>query len=395
MQLENIKVILRIRPKDKKEQDDDFLKVDRNSVNLGNNVFAFDLLFDKHSSQNDIFENVAKPAVEWCCQGYNSAIFAYGPTNSGKTYTMFGDKNEKGIIPRTAEKLFDILNTSENVVEYTIKCSFIEIYLERIRDLLNKEESKEQLKIRQHPIKGNYAQGLIEKYVYTPNELIRVINLAFKRRATSSTSLNDRSSRSHAVVSLIIEQKNTDGTETRGKLHLVDLAGSENVGRSEAQGVALTEAQMINKSLSALGNVINALNEKREHVPYRDSKLTFLLQDSLGGNSKTIVITAASPSKDSNLDTLNTLKFAKRIKEIKNIPKVNKTDGTINLLKTIEKMNKDNSRAIKRYKRLKKGYKSIINKQKAIIVEYIRKCGELELRNYEKSLYMLLQGKVD
>jgi kinesin family protein 5 len=165
--------------------------------------------------------------------------------------------------------------------------------------------------------------------------------LGIKQRRITSTSVNNVSSRSHVVLTITISQLGSDESEIIGKINLVDLAGSENVGKSEVHGVALSEAQNINKSLSSLGNVINALTEvRRDHIPYRDSKLTYLLQDSLGGNSKTIIIAAVNPVISNMSETLGTLKFAKRAKEIKNVPKMNKNASTLNLLKTIENLNK-------------------------------------------------------
>jgi hypothetical protein len=260
--------------------------------------------------------------------------------NSGKSFCMFGNedgnKKQKGIIPRSCQTIFK--NISKDMIETTVKCSFIEIYKERIIDLLNRVN--DDLHIR-HFEKGVYIQGLTEKYVYSPEDILSTIQDGTMQRTVSSTSVNNVSSRSHALLTITITQIGLDGSEIISKLNLVDLAGSENVGRSEAQGLTLQEAQNINKSLSALGNVINALTEVgRDHIPYRDSKLTYILQDSLGGNSKTIMIATASPSVAVASETLNTMKFAKRAKQIKNAPKVNKNESNINLLNTIAMLNK-------------------------------------------------------
>lgn len=274
--------------------------------------------------------------------------------NSGKTFTMFGredgDYEQRGIIPRTCDCLFQTLNNQTDAVEVGIRCSFLEIYQEKLRDLLDTQKKwaenlpvdyNPELHIRQNEKKGIYVQGLIEKFVYSPEDILEVIKDGAEQRSVTSTALNNVSSRSHAVLTIFVNKILSDGTESFGKLHLIDLAGSENVGKSEVQGIALNEAKMINKSLSSLGNVINALTEsKRDHIPYRDSKLTYLLQDSLGGNSKTILITTASSSTMSYSETLNTLKFAKRAKEIKNAPIVNKNESNQNLIKTIELLKK-------------------------------------------------------
>jgi len=337
---ENIKVCIRVRPQGK---DNDFsLRVDpkKNLIEISENTretqqFTFDNVFDQTIGQEKIFNSIAQEAVDMVCQGYNATIFAYGATSSGKSFTMFGSPSKPGIIPRSCQTLFQNINKKDDVVDANMKCSFLEIYREQIRDLLS-PETDTNLKLRQSSIKGVYVQGLIEKYVYTSQEIISTIETGTLQRTTASTALNSVSSRSHAVLTLTLTQKMSDGSETISKLNLVDLAGSENVDKSEVQGIELSEAQTINKSLSCLGNVIYALTEKgRGHIPYRDSKLTYLLQDSLGGNSKTILIATVSPSRNCYSETINTLKFAKRAKEIKNIPKVNKNESTANLIKSL------------------------------------------------------------
>lgn len=362
---ENIKVISRFRPLNQRElkdqQSDNFiLNIDTktNSIVIGKksmtekghdetHQFIFDCVYGEDASQEYIFNTGIKNAVQWVIDGYNGTIFAYGPTGSGKTHTMFGGtKEQRGIIPRCSELLFEQINSKEDVIEAHIKCSFLEIYRENIRDLLNPLGSTSKipgqitnLRIRESKQKGIYVQGLIEKFVYTPLEILQVIKEGTHQRAIASTSLNNTSSRSHAVLTLITTQILNDGTEIVSKLHLIDLAGSENVGRSEAQGTTLAEAQMINKSLSALGNVIYSLTEKnREHIPYRDSRLTYLLQNSLGGNSKTILITTSTQQELSYSETVNTLKFAQRAKLIKNIPIVNRNRSNADLRETIEKL---------------------------------------------------------
>lgn len=337
---ENIKVCIRVRPQGK---DNDFsLRVDpqKNLIEISENTretqqFTFGNVFDQTIGQEKIFNSIAQEAVDMVCQGYNATIFAYGATSSGKSFTMFGTPNNPGIIPRSCQTLFQNINKKDDVVDANMKCSFLEIYREQIRDLLS-PETDTNLKLRQSSIKGVYVQSLIEKYVYTSQEILSTIETGTLQRTTASTALNSVSSRSHAVITLTLMQKMSDGSETISKLNLVDLAGSENVDKSEVQGIELSEAQTINKSLSCLGNVIYALTEKgRGHIPYRDSKLTYLLQDSLGGNSKTILIATVSPSRNCYSETINTLKFAKRAKEIKNIPKVNKNESTTNLIKSL------------------------------------------------------------
>jgi len=335
---ENIRVAVRFRP-EAVQNEKIIISPDQGLVTMGSHQFIFDHVFPCDSTQKEIFDTIIRPAIDWVSQGYNSTIFAYGNTSSGKSYTIFGPKENPGVVPRSCEALFSSINSNDQVAEANMKCSFLEIYRENIRDLLQEYSPipEIELKIRQNSSKQVYVQGLLEKYVYSPQEILSIINKGTLQRVTASTSLNDTSSRSHAVLTLTLTQKFLDGSETVSKLNIIDLAGSENVGKSEAKGINLLEAQNINKSLSALGNVIYAITEKnRDHIPYRDSKLTFLLRDSIGGNSKTIIIATASMSY---FETLNTLKFANRAKDIKNVPKVNRNESNSNLLKTIDLLN--------------------------------------------------------
>lgn len=354
---ENIRVVVRFRPLNQRERSNlkgqDFhLQISNNSVKIGqggirdNHEFTFDNVFDQKSTQSEIFDGVAKNVVDWVTKGYNATIFAYGMTGAGKSFTMFGDKeHDRGIIPRSCELLFKLIEGNSDIVETTVKVSFLEIYRERIRDLqrpapmgVNKIPT---LRIRQSTEKGIYVQGLMEKYVYTPKDILDTIEKSTSHRATASTVMNDTSSRSHAVLTIILSQTMIDGTVKVSKLNMVDLAGSEDVGKSEVTGANLIEAQTINKSLSALGNVIVALTEKgRVHIPYRDSRLTYLLQDSLGGNSKSTLIAAVTPDKNSYVETLSTLKFAKRTKQIKNVPMVNSHRSNASLHVIIETLHK-------------------------------------------------------
>jgi kinesin family protein 5 len=347
-------VVIRFRPFNLKEDRTiggffDIKPIENTVIVNDNNTtsnFYFDNVFDTMSTQEEIFNDIAKNAIDWVVQGYNSSIFSYGPTSSGKTFTMFGDNDNPGIIPRSCKYIFSCLKDTE----FTIKCSFLEIYRDKLRDLLDVSTTSNELKIRQHATKGIYLQGIKEKLVYNPDEIMDHIKEGMNQRITSATALNTVSSRSHAILTITITQTLSDGSEMISKLNMIDLAGSENVSKSEVQGINLLEAQTINKSLSALGNVIYALTEKgREHIPYRDSKLTFLLQDSLGGNSKTIIIGTASPSKNCLSDTIETMKFIKRAKNLKNNPKVNKNESIESLLKTIESLKK-------RIKELEEGY---------------------------------------
>jgi len=336
---ENIQVVLRFRPLHEAENSIGLEIIDRSVIISDKNTtheFTYDYVFTEKSRQDTVYDQVARSAVESVCNGYNSTIFAYGCSGTGKTYTMFGQENDLGVIPRACESIFR--NMNKDLLTWSIKFSFIEIYNENIRDLLNHRNS--DLAIRKCE-KGIYIQGLTEKLVYGAEDILHSISEGSKQRTVSSTQVNSVSSRSHALLTITITQTGIDESEIVSKLNLVDLAGSENVGRSEVHGIALAEAQNINKSLSALGNVINALTEVgREHIPYRDSKLTYILQDSLGGNSKTVIIATASPNTYVLSETLSTMKFAKRAKEIKNAPKVNKNESYTNLLKTISMLDK-------------------------------------------------------
>lgn len=291
------------------------------SLRVKEHEFTFDRVFDGGATQSEIYREV-QPAVQDLLDGYNATIFAYGQTSSGKTYTMQGpdidDADKKGIIPRVVEDIFASVEAAPEEVEFTIRASYLEIYMERIRDLLDPE--RDNLRIREDRTKGIFVQGQKEVYVGSVADVFEVLHIGQHNRAIASTGMNAQSSRSHSVFLLAIASRNTRDMSTRsGKLYLVDLAGSEKVGKTGAEGTTLNEAKMINKSLSALGNVIKALTEgKAQHVPYRDSKLTRLLQESLGGNARTTLIINCSPSTYNEEETLSTLRFGNRAKTIIN-----------------------------------------------------------------------------
>ena len=287
--------------------------------------YTFDHIFDMDSTQDDVYKIAAVPAVESLMSGYNSTIFAYGQTGTGKTYTMegFSYKNsspKKGLIPRAIENIFKYIeNNSNSDTTFIIRVSYLQIYNESIDDLLKSE--KKHLSIRESQKKGIYVEGLSEWAVCSPNDIYALLERGAQSRTKAQTKMNDVSSRSHAVFTIILEQmKNVKGKKQfkNGKLNMVDLAGSERVKLSGASGKHLDESRRINKSLSALGNVINALTDpKTKHIPYRDSKLTRLLQNSLGGNCKTSMIAMISPYDGSFNESISTLNFAKRAKSIR------------------------------------------------------------------------------
>ena len=277
--------------------------------------------------QADIFDFSIKPTVDDILNGYNGTVFAYGQTGAGKSYTMMGtnidDEEGRGVIPRIVEQIFSSIMTSPLNIEYTVRVSYMEIYMERIRDLLAPQN--DNLPVHEEKNRGVYVKGLLEIYVSSVQEVFEVMRRGGNARAVAATNMNQESSRSHSIFVITITQKNVEtGSAKSGQLFLVDLAGSEKVGKTGASGQTLEEAKKINKSLSALGMVINALTDgKSSHIPYRDSKLTRILQESLGGNSRTTLIVNCSPSSYNDAETLSTLRFGMRAKSIKNKAKVN------------------------------------------------------------------------
>jgi kinesin family protein 5 len=279
------------------------------------------------SRQADVFDYSIRPTVDDILNGYNGTVFAYGQTGAGKSYTMMGtnidDDVGKGIIPRIVEQIFASILASPSNIEYTVRVSYMEIYMERIRDLLVPQN--DNLPVHEEKNKGVYVKGLLEVYVASVEEVFEVMRRGGDARAVASTNMNAESSRSHSIFVITVTQKNVEtGSMKSGQLFLVDLAGSEKVGKTGASGQTLEEAKKINKSLSALGMVINSLTDgKSSHIPYRDSKLTRILQESLGGNSRTTLIINCSPSSYNDSETLSTLRFGMRAKSIKNKAKVN------------------------------------------------------------------------
>ncbi|KDP44156.1 hypothetical protein JCGZ_05623 [Jatropha curcas] len=304
-------------------------------------TFLFDKVFGPTSQQKDLFDLAVSPIVYEVLEGYNCTIFAYGQTGTGKTYTMEGGGRKKngefpsdaGVIPRAVKQIFDILEAQN--AEYSMKVTFLELYNEEITDLLALEEtskfiddkSKKPIALMEDGKGGVFVRGLEEEIVCTANEIYKILEKGSAKRRTAETLLNKQSSRSHSIFSITIHIKECtpEGEEMIkcGKLNLVDLAGSENISRSGAREGRAREAGEINKSLLTLGRVINALVEHSGHVPYRDSKLTRLLRDSLGGKTKTCIIATISPSIHCLEETLSTLDYAHRAKNIKNKPEIN------------------------------------------------------------------------
>ncbi|KAK0391023.1 hypothetical protein NLU13_0525 [Sarocladium strictum] len=335
MSANSIKVVARFRPQNKIELESGgkpivtFDSEDTCTLNSkeAQGTFTFDRVFGMDSMQQDIFDYSIRPTVDDILNGYNGTVFAYGQTGAGKSYTMLGtnidDELGRGVIPRIVEQIFASIMTSPSTIEYTVRVSYMEIYMERIRDLLAPQN--DNLPVHEEKNRGVYVKGLLEIYVSSVQEVYEVMRRGGNARAVAATNMNQESSRSHSIFVITITQKNVEtGSAKSGQLFLVDLAGSEKVGKTGASGQTLEEAKKINKSLSALGMVINALTDgKSSHVPYRDSKLTRILQESLGGNSRTTLIINCSPSSYNDVETLGTLRFGTRAKSIKNKAKVN------------------------------------------------------------------------
>uniref|UniRef100_A0A672FI54 Kinesin-like protein n=1 Tax=Salarias fasciatus TaxID=181472 RepID=A0A672FI54_SALFA len=313
----NIKVLCRFRPLNQSEiiRGDKFIPVfqGEDSVILGGRSYVFDKVFPTNTTQELVYNACAKQIVKDVLGGYNGTIFAYGQTSSGKTHTMEGnlhDPQGMGIIPRIAEDIFEHIFAMDENLEFHIKVSYFEIYLDKIRDLLDG---------------ASELPGCTERFVTSPEEVMDVIDEGKANRHVAVTNMNEHSSRSHSIFLINIKQENVE-TEQKlsGKLYLVDLAGSEKVSKTGAEGAVLDEAKNINRSLSALGNVISALAEgTKSHVPYRDSKMTRILQDSLGGNCRTTMFICCSPSSYNETETKSTLMFGQRAKTIRNTVSVN------------------------------------------------------------------------
>ncbi|XP_039867845.1 kinesin-like protein KIFC3 isoform X6 [Simochromis diagramma] len=324
----NIRVFCRVRPVSQEEQDSADAKTmlsfdsdDDAILYLSNKgkvmTFELDKVFPPHATQEEVFQEV-QALITSCIDGYNVCIFAYGQTGSGKTYTMEGVADNPGINQRALRLLFSEVSEKAPDWDYKITVSMVEIYNETLRDLLG-ENPSDKLDIKMNPDGSGqlYVPGLTEITVQSPEDINKVFELGHVNRATACTNLNEHSSRSHALLIITVSGFNTaTGNRTLGKLNLVDLAGSERIGKSGAEGSRLREAQCINKSLSALGDVINALRSKHSHVPFRNSRLTYLLQDSLSGDSKTLMMVQVSPLPSNMSESVCSLKFAQRVRSV-------------------------------------------------------------------------------
>uniref|UniRef100_A0A8C3K6J7 Kinesin-like protein n=1 Tax=Calidris pygmaea TaxID=425635 RepID=A0A8C3K6J7_9CHAR len=300
--------------------------------------FSFDYSYWSHTtpadinyaSQKQVYQDIGEEMLQHAFEGYNVCIFAYGQTGAGKSYTMMGkqEKDQQGIIPQLCEDLFSRINeTTNDNMSYSVEVSYMEIYCERVRDLLN-PKNKGNLRVREHPLMGPYVEDLSKLAVTSYNDIQDLMDSGNKARTVAATNMNETSSRSHAVFNIIFTQKRHDAetditTEKVSKISLVDLAGSERADSTGAKGTRLKEGANINKSLTTLGKVISALAEmnkkkkKTDFIPYRDSVLTWLLRENLGGNSRTAMVAALSPADINYDETLSTLRYADRAKQIR------------------------------------------------------------------------------
>uniref|UniRef100_A0A4W6BX58 Kinesin-like protein n=1 Tax=Lates calcarifer TaxID=8187 RepID=A0A4W6BX58_LATCA len=325
----SIKVVCRFRPLNSSEvaRGDKYIPKfqGEDCVTIGGKPYYFDRVFQSNTTQVQFYNAVAQKIVKDVLEGYNGTIFAYGQTSSGKTHTMEGklhDPDMMGIIPRIVQDIFNYIYSMDENLEFHIKVSYFEIYLDKIRDLL--DVTKTNLSVHEDKNRVPYVKGCTERFVCSPQEVMDAIDEGKNNRHVAVTNMNEHSSRSHSIFLINIKQENTQ-TEQKltGKLYLVDLAGSEKVGKTGAEGTVLDEAKMINKSLSSLGIVISALAEGSSYIPYRDSKMTRILQDSLGGNCRTTMVICCSPSSFNDAETKSTLLFGQRAKTIKNTVSLN------------------------------------------------------------------------
>ncbi|KAK2952099.1 putative Kinesin-II 95 kDa subunit [Blattamonas nauphoetae] len=351
---EAVTVAVRVRPlnsKEIKEKCTEIQTVSGKSITVTNpdnrkekKTFTFDFVYGTNTTQQMVYSDLGLAYLENAWNGFNCTLFAYGQTGSGKSFSMTGDisnQDTRGIIPRGCEEMFKRIedNTDPNI---SYECSFLEMYNEKLQDLLDPKTTK-TISVRESPTKGIFVDNCLEELVETYAEINKLLEDGNKARTVAATAMNSTSSRSHSVLTIFFTRKELISgktTQRQSRINLVDLAGSERQSKTGATGDRLTEAAAINTSLSALGNVIKALadissGKKNIFVPYRDSLLTRMLQDSLGGNSKTIMIAAMSPASSNYDEGISTLQYADRAKQIKNKPVVNEseTDKLINSLK--------------------------------------------------------------
>ena len=308
--------------------------VEEKTFTFDNSFWSHDISDSHYAHQENIYNCLGEEFLDHNFEGYHTCIFAYGQTGSGKSYTMMGSEEQPGLIPRTCEDLFERIQSNDNPsISYSVRVSYFEVYNEHVRDLLQpRTDPPQYLKIRESPTEGPYVKDLTEIQVKNYGEILRYMRMGDNSRTTASTKMNDTSSRSHAVFTIMLKQihhdyRTDETTERLARIRLVDLAGSERAKATEATGQRLREGGSINKSLTTLGRVIAALADpknirsqssnrrSKDVVPYRDSILTWLLKDSLGGNSKTAMIACIAPADYD--ETLSTLRYADQAKRIR------------------------------------------------------------------------------
>ncbi|EPS43828.1 hypothetical protein H072_2134 [Dactylellina haptotyla CBS 200.50] len=393
------------------------VQISMGPMSLANKTYMFDRVFGPEADQSMIYDDVVAPIVEEMLSGFNCTIFAYGQTGTGKTYTMSGDMQDyfgtysdaAGIVPRTLHKLFGSLDAESS--EYSVKCSFIELYNEELRDLLSIDDAV-KLKIFEDSTKkgGILIHGMEESYIKNAAEGVALLQEGSRKRQVAATKCNDLSSRSHTVFTVTVHVKevsaNGEDLLRSGKLNLVDLAGSESIGRSGAENKRAKEAGMINQSLLSLGRVITALVEKSSYIPYRESKLTRLLQDSLGGRTKTCIIATVSPAKVNLEETISTLNYAATAKNIENKPQINQMTTKRALIKEyiseIEHLKADLAATRQKHgvfltEEHYKGLTEENESRKILLEEHERKISVLEgqLRNTRENLERTLKSFQD
>ncbi|CAH2062945.1 unnamed protein product [Thlaspi arvense] len=346
--MSNVTVCARFRPLSSKEMRDDrdggvcVRGIDAESFVFQDDkedefTFSLDRVFYEDSAQAAVYEFLALPIMRDAVNAINGTIITYGQAWAGKTYSMEGpgiqdcDEHKKGLLPRVVDGMFEQIRSSKDIARYTVKLSMVEIYMEKVRDLL--DLSKGNIQIKENKTQGILLSGVTEVPVSDSTEALQHLCTGLANRAVGETQMNMSSSRSHCAYLFTIHQESVkDKRAKTGKLILVDLAGSEKADKTGAEGRVLEEAKTINKSLSALGNVINALTSgspnKANHIPYRDSKLTRILQDALGGNSRMALVCCCSPSTSNASETLSTLRFGMRAKHIKASPRASEVKST-------------------------------------------------------------------
>ncbi|CAK0833521.1 unnamed protein product [Prorocentrum cordatum] len=339
-----IRVYARIRPRIKREMGDAVVcrKLDTDSLELEDpkrlkesRPYSFDSVFDEHSTQEDVFSE-CKSLVSSAFDGFNVTVFAYGQTGAGKTHTMYGNDADPGLVPRLAGELFSIIDKYSHESHSRVKCSMFELYRDELVDLYRTKAGARGLEIKKDTRGSVYVENASDREVANPPELLKAIEDGMADRHVAATSMNSASSRSHLIFIIVVETTNKATKQvSTGKLTLCDLAGSERVKKSEASGEVLKEAQSINKSLSALGDVIEALTKHSKHVPYRNHKLTQLLSDSLGGNAKTLMFVNCSPVGSNADETAAALGYATRAKMITNKVEKNQDSQEVARLKKV------------------------------------------------------------